>query len=121
MKPILLSRRTERSDNTDPGLLNEITIESYLVYVAPGWAESVGIAMADKKGFVSTETEVEERCIARRAASGQIEVWTGTNWVADSDFALIFPGQKQLDDYLNANPALKNEQNLRVIKTRSTP
>jgi hypothetical protein len=74
--------------------------------------------MADKKGFVSTETEVEERCIARRASTGHIEVWSGTGWNSDSDFAMIFPGQKQLEEYLDANPALKNEQNLRVIKTR---
>lgn len=118
--PHLVSRKTYRADNTDPNLLNEITIEGWLCYVAPGWRVNVveGIAMTEHKGFHTDETEVGERCIARRAPTGQVEVWNGTGWTIDSDFAQVFPGQKQLDDYLEANPVLKNEQNLKVIKTR---
>ncbi len=70
--------------------------------------------MANNKGFRGAE--LEEVCIARRASGGNIEVWNGTNWVLDSDFAMIFPSQKEMKDYLDAHPDLKKEVNLKAVK-----
>lgn len=67
-------------------------------------------------GFIGAE--VSEVCICRRGPLGGIEVWTGTNWATDSDLAMIFPSQAQVDDYLKAHPALASEANLRTVKTR---
>jgi hypothetical protein len=71
----------------------------------------------ERKGF--RNAELEEVCIARRAPSGAIEVWDGTKWITDSDFAKVFPSQKEMKTYLDANPTLKGEANLRTVKIGS--
>jgi hypothetical protein len=71
--------------------------------------------MANEQGFRNEENGTY--CIARRASNGHIESWTGTGWTPDSDFAKIFPSQKELQEYLDQNPTLAGETNLRVLKT----
>jgi hypothetical protein len=71
------------------------------------------------KGF--RPAEEGECCIARRASSGQIQVWNGTNWIMDSDYAQVFPSEAELKKYLDANPSVANEANLRVMKTGKMP